>query len=236
MLRPVYLSRKLTSRRHRATRLRPLMRTGLHDVSDDSFLAELLARLQTMQPFHQDETFAVLPHQDRALQADLEDALGDLLRFLGVERRAPFHRHVDVGDRERLALHHGWQPGVSLLSPCTCSGRLLRTLTRRIRSPCCCTRAARGHTPQYGRRLLRCGISIQLMSRWLAADMGLAGYRDCSECATVGQSCLGSRSSNTATGYELWCLCNDHLLFHQSHNARPIFCCCHAGTTCKGAV
>jgi hypothetical protein len=44
---------------------------------------------------------------DRALQADLEDALGDLLRLLGIERRAPFHRHVDVGDRERLALHHG---------------------------------------------------------------------------------------------------------------------------------
>src|SRR6516162_9349343 len=87
-----------------------------------------------MQPFHQDETFAVLPHQDRALQADLEDALGDLLRLLGIERRAPFHRHVDVGDRERRALHHGWQLGVRLLtaadpSPCTCSGRLLRTST-----------------------------------------------------------------------------------------------------------
>jgi hypothetical protein len=45
------------------------MPAGLHDVSDDGFLAQLLARLQTMQPFHQDETFAVLPHQDRALQA-----------------------------------------------------------------------------------------------------------------------------------------------------------------------
>jgi hypothetical protein len=125
------------------------MRAGLHDVSDDGFLAQLLARLQTMQAFHQDETFAVLPHEDRALQADLEDALGDLLRFLGIERRAPFHRHVDVGDRERLALHHGWQPGVRLLtsadpSSCTSSGRLLRTPTRRIRSPCC-ARAANGH-------------------------------------------------------------------------------------------
>ena len=72
----------------------------------------------------------------------------------------------------------------------------------------------------------------------LAADIGpdLAGYRDGSECATVEQSCLGSRSSNTAIGYELWCLCNDHSLFQQSHNARPIFCCCHAATTCKGAV
>ena len=33
-----------------------------------------------------------------------------------------------------------------------------------------------------------------------------------------------SWSSNTAAGYELWDLCNDCLLFHQSHNARPVFC------------
>jgi hypothetical protein len=39
------------------------MPARLHDVSDDGFLAQLLARLQTMQPFHQYETFAVLPHQ-----------------------------------------------------------------------------------------------------------------------------------------------------------------------------
>src|SRR5215468_10111750 len=97
-------------RRHRAPSLRPLTPAGLDDVSDNGFLAQLLARLQTMQPFHQDETFAVLPHQDRALQADPEDALGDLLRLLGIERRAPFHWHVDGGDRERLALHHGGNP------------------------------------------------------------------------------------------------------------------------------
>src|SRR5262245_18758216 len=75
-----------------------LIPAGLHDISDDGLLAELLARLQPMQPFHQDETFGVLPHHDRALQADLEDALGDLLRLLGIERRAPLHRHADVGD------------------------------------------------------------------------------------------------------------------------------------------
>src|SRR6266568_2833768 len=51
--------------------------------------------------------FAVLPHQDRALPADLEDALGDLLRLLGAERRAPFHWHVDVG-RSRTSRSSSW--------------------------------------------------------------------------------------------------------------------------------
>jgi hypothetical protein len=43
---------------------------------------------------HQDETFAVLPHQDRTLQANLQDALGDLLHLLGIERRTTLHQHV----------------------------------------------------------------------------------------------------------------------------------------------
>ena len=52
-----------------------------------------------------------------------------------------------------------------------------------------------------------------------------ASYRDDRECA----------SSDTAAGYELWGLCNDHLLFHQSRSAGPIFLLpCHAGTKCKG--
>jgi malate synthase len=79
-------------------------------VDAEDKVAVYLARLQTMQSFHQDEAFAVLPHQDRALQANLQDALGDLLRLLGIERRAPLHRHVDVGDRKCLAFHHGRRP------------------------------------------------------------------------------------------------------------------------------
>jgi hypothetical protein len=121
------------------------MPARLHDVSDDGVLAQLLAGLQTMQPFHQYETFAVLPHQDRALQADLEDALGDLLSLLGVEHRAPFHWHVDVGDRERLALHHGWKPGVRLLTaadPSSCF--------RSLASPSA-ARAPRAATPPHWR-------------------------------------------------------------------------------------
>ena len=77
-----------------------------------------------------------LPAQDRALQADLEDALGDLLRLFGVERRAPFHRHVDGGDRERLALHHSGNPVFvcSLQSdPSPCSRRLITRSPRRRR-------------------------------------------------------------------------------------------------------
>jgi hypothetical protein len=77
-----------------------------------------------------------LPAQDRALQADLEDALGDLLRLFGVERRAPFHRHVDGGDRERLGLHHSGNPVFvcSLQSdPSPCSRRLITRSPRRRR-------------------------------------------------------------------------------------------------------
>jgi len=82
------------------------------------------------------ELLRALPHQDRALQADLEDALGDLLRLFGVERRAPFHRHVDGGDRERLALHHSGNPVFvcSLQSdPSPCPRRLITRSPRRRR-------------------------------------------------------------------------------------------------------
>ena len=56
------------------------------------------------------EALAILPHQDRGLQTDLQDALGDRLRLLGVERGAPLRRHIDVRDRECFALHHGRRP------------------------------------------------------------------------------------------------------------------------------
>src|SRR5262249_36361873 len=51
--------------------LHALVPPGLHEISDDRVLAQLLARFQPMQPFHQDETLAVLPHQNRGLLADL---------------------------------------------------------------------------------------------------------------------------------------------------------------------
>src|SRR5215471_9282604 len=79
----------------------------LDEVAENGLLAQLLAGFQSMQAFHQHQAGAVLPHQNRGLLTDLQHALGDLMRLLGVERRPPFRRHIDVCDREALALHHG---------------------------------------------------------------------------------------------------------------------------------
>src|ERR1700693_3999344 len=84
------------------------MLCGLHQVSDDRFLAERLAGFQPMQALDQDEAIAVTTHQDRRLLPDLEHALRKLLHGRGLERRAALHRHIDVRDWEFLALHHGW--------------------------------------------------------------------------------------------------------------------------------
>ena len=69
------------------------MQSRLHEVAENRLLAELPARFQSVQPFHQDKTIAILPHQDRRLLADLQYALGDLPRLGDVERGPPFRRH-----------------------------------------------------------------------------------------------------------------------------------------------
>jgi hypothetical protein len=84
-----------------------LMSSRLHEVAKDICLAELLAGLETVQALHQDVTLAVLAHQDRHLQAILQYAFSDLLRFPRIEHGAPFRRYVDVRNSECLALHHG---------------------------------------------------------------------------------------------------------------------------------
>ena len=43
------------------------MLSRLHEVSENRFLAQLLARFQTMQAFYQNEAVAVAAHQDRNL-------------------------------------------------------------------------------------------------------------------------------------------------------------------------
>src|SRR5579871_2818604 len=60
-----------------------------------------------MQSLDQHEAVAVVTQQDRVLHPVLEDVLGKLLHGGGLERRPPLHWHVDFGDLDRLALHHG---------------------------------------------------------------------------------------------------------------------------------
>src|SRR5262245_2254115 len=84
-----------------------------HDVADNGCFTECLAGFQPMQPFHQHVAFAIAADQDGRLLPDLKDALGDLGHGLGLERRTTLHRHVDVGDRKYLALHHGSSPPVA---------------------------------------------------------------------------------------------------------------------------
>src|SRR5664279_5547336 len=95
------------------------MLPGIHPVADDGGLAERLGGLQPVQALDQHETLAVGAHLDRHLLAVLEHALGDLGDALLVERFAPLDRHVDLGDREILAFHHG---GATLARPC--AGRI----------------------------------------------------------------------------------------------------------------
>ena len=63
------------------------MPARLHEIAGDRRLAQLLACFQPVQPFHQHEAITVLTYQDRALLADLQDAFGDRLSLLRVERR-----------------------------------------------------------------------------------------------------------------------------------------------------
>src|SRR4029079_14520896 len=82
------------------------MLSRLDQVAEDRCLAQLLAGFQAVQPLHQDETIAIAPDQDRRLLTDLQYALRDVVDDLGIERAPALDRHIDVGDRERLALHH----------------------------------------------------------------------------------------------------------------------------------
>src|SRR5947207_12628826 len=85
-----------------------LVLSRVDQIAEDTGLAELLAGFEPLQALHQDETIAVTPHQDRSLLAKLHDALGEFIDRVGLELGAAFDRDIDVGDRNRLALHHGW--------------------------------------------------------------------------------------------------------------------------------
>jgi hypothetical protein len=102
---------------------------------------------------------------------------------------------------------------------------------------------------------VRTSIATKHYSRWDCRESDVVGSGRSSWChaGVVSGPCLAQcrnpvalpeRWSNHASAlglqipqrHELWGLCNVHLLFHRSHNARLIFCSCHVGTTCKGAA
>ena len=60
--------------------------------ADDSFFAECLGGLQTMQTLNQHKARALRPHQDRCLLAVVQHIGGDFVHALLFERGAPFYR------------------------------------------------------------------------------------------------------------------------------------------------
>src|SRR6516225_5219207 len=74
--------------------------------TENSFFTERFGSFQPMQAFNEHEASAVRPYQDRRLQAPVEDARGDFVYALLITGGTPLDWHVDVCDREGLALHH----------------------------------------------------------------------------------------------------------------------------------
>jgi hypothetical protein len=74
--------------------------------TENSSFTERFGGFQPMQAFNEHEPSTVRPYQDRRLLALLEHARGDFIYALLIKGGTPFDRHVDVCDREGLALHH----------------------------------------------------------------------------------------------------------------------------------
>ena len=72
----------------------------LHQEAKNHRFPKLLAGLQPVQAFDQNETLAVAPHQDGILLTILQNILGQFVDGFRVERRTARDRHVDVCDRE----------------------------------------------------------------------------------------------------------------------------------------
>jgi hypothetical protein len=89
--------------------LRPtesLVLPRLDEETENSFFTERFGGFQTMQAFNEHEPSAVHPYQDRCLLALVEHARGDFVHALFFKGGTPLDWHVDVCDRDGLALHH----------------------------------------------------------------------------------------------------------------------------------
>src|SRR5215472_6023289 len=100
--------------RSRAAKYRPPHRRGGDPLvlpradkkTENSFFTECFGGFQPMQAFNEHKPSAVRPYQDRRLLALVEHARGDFVYALLIKGGTPLDWHVDVCDREGLALHH----------------------------------------------------------------------------------------------------------------------------------
>ena len=86
------------------------------------FSPSALAASNRWQALNEHETSAVRPYQDRRLQTLVKHARGDFVHAPLIKGGAPFDWHVDVCDRNGLALHrcrlhiiHRWHISRALL-------------------------------------------------------------------------------------------------------------------------
>src|SRR6516162_8965452 len=82
------------------------MSSGLDQERRNGLFSQLLACLQPMQTFHKNKALAIRSYENRALQADLQNAFGDFTHGRLIERRPTLNWNVNVGYCESLALQH----------------------------------------------------------------------------------------------------------------------------------
>jgi hypothetical protein len=74
--------------------------------TENGFFTERFGGFQPMQAFNEHEPSAVSPYQDRHLLALVEHAGRYFVYSLLIKGGTPLDWHVDLCDREGLALHH----------------------------------------------------------------------------------------------------------------------------------
>jgi hypothetical protein len=78
----------------------------LDKETENSFFTKRFGGFQPMQALNQHEPSAVRPYLDRCLLAPVEHARGDFVYALLIKSGTPLDWHVDVRDRDGLALQH----------------------------------------------------------------------------------------------------------------------------------
>ena len=82
------------------------MLTRIDAEANNGPLTQRPGRFKAMQSFDQYEALAVGSHQNWGVLAAIEHAGGNFIDTRLLERSTPFDRHINVGDRKGLTLHH----------------------------------------------------------------------------------------------------------------------------------